>query len=70
MQWTDLKKGFNRLYPDIDIKTSIGSSGKLTAQIENGAPFDILLSANMQYPNRLYKNGYAVTKPLYMQKAL
>jgi molybdate transport system substrate-binding protein len=64
----DLKKEFNRLYPDIDIKTSIGSSGKLTAQIENGAPFDILLSANMQYPNRLYKNGYAITKPLVYAK--
>jgi len=64
----ELKREFNRLNPDIEIKSSIGSSGKLTAQIENGAPFDIFLSADMKYPKRLYERGFAITRPLVYAK--
>lgn len=44
----------------IQIKTVIGSSGKFTAQIENGAPFDVFLSADMDYPQTLEKEGLTV----------
>lgn len=44
----------------IDIKTVIGSSGKLTAQIENGAPFDVFMSADMDFPKRLHQDGLTV----------
>jgi len=38
---------------DIDAKFSFESSGVLATQIENGAPFDIFLSANEEFVNRL-----------------
>ena len=41
----------------------ISSSGKLTAQIKEGAPYDIFVSANMKYPNDVYKEGFAVAPP-------
>ena len=58
----DLIKTF---YNETNIKVVpiIGSSGKLTAQIEEGAPYDLFLSANMKYPEYLYKEKIAKTPP-------
>ena len=60
----DLKEEFNKLYPDTKVKVTIGSSGKLTAQIKNGAPYQLFMSANMKYPEALYEDEIAVTKPM------
>jgi molybdate transport system substrate-binding protein len=42
------------------IKISSGSSGKFFAQIQNGAPFHVLLSADALIPVNLLKEGLAV----------
>jgi molybdate transport system substrate-binding protein len=59
----DLKKEFNKTHPDTRVKVTLGSSGKLTAQIIHGAPYQLFMSANMKYPEALYNEKIATSKP-------
>src|SRR5258708_1183599 len=43
----------------ITVKLSFGSSGALAQQIQNGAPFDLFFSADMDYPRQLVDAGQA-----------
>jgi molybdate transport system substrate-binding protein len=47
----------------IEIEPIVGSSGNLTAQIKNGAPFDVFLSADMSFPETLFKEGFSTKEP-------
>lgn len=47
----------------IAVEVISGSSGKLSAQIKNGAPFDVFLSADMEFAEGVYADGFALTKP-------
>ncbi|MVN23355.1 molybdate ABC transporter substrate-binding protein [Mucilaginibacter arboris] len=46
------------------IEPIVGASGNLTNQIKNGAPFDVFLSADMAFPENLYKAGFSTGKPI------
>ncbi len=64
----DLLKQFKKENPNIKVKYTLGGSGKLTAQIKRGAPYDIFMAANMKYPNTLYLDKDAKTKPVIYAK--
>ena len=59
-----LVSGFERAS---GIKTTVtfGSSGNFFAQVQNGAPFDLYFSADIDYPRRLAASGHADGHTLY-----
>ena len=56
---------------DIKIELIVTSSGKLTSQIEQGAPFDVFVAANTKYPAYLDSLGLTTSAPkVYAQGKL
>src|ERR1700721_421699 len=53
----DLLKTFHQRHPGVRIEPSYGSSGMFYAQLVSRAPFDLYLSADELYPNKLAEQG-------------
>jgi molybdate transport system substrate-binding protein len=47
------------------VTVSFGSSGNFFAQIQNGAPYDVYLSADIDYPRQLIASKHADAASLY-----
>ncbi len=47
----------------IDLELISGSSGSLTTQIINRAPYDLFISANKDFPDRLFADGLSTMEP-------
>jgi molybdate transport system substrate-binding protein len=68
---SDLQPLLNELKPEFERSSGIeltlvyGSSGNLLVQIQNGAPYDVFMSADMGYPQQLVKARLADPKTLY-----
>ena len=56
---------FQKAHTNDTIKVTYGASGNLSSQIENGAPFDVFLSADVQLPKRLIEKKLAVEDSLF-----
>jgi len=62
LPFQEIETGFESL-SDIDIELISGASGSLTTQILNGAPYDLLISANKSFPDRLFTEGLTENEP-------
>lgn len=49
---------FERAHPGTKVELSYGASGSLAAQIQQGAPFDLFLAADLVYPAKAAENGH------------
>ena len=47
----------------VEVKAVYGASGNFFAQIQNGAPFDLFLSADAEFPAKVAEAGLADGKP-------
>lgn len=50
---------FQQLHPERQVTASYQSSATLATQIENGAPFDLFLAADLSFPQRVIAAGLA-----------
>lgn len=53
----ELKRGFEAEQPGAEVLLTLGASGALFAQLQHGAPFDLFLSADREYPAKIVAAG-------------
>ena len=61
----EIKVEFVKENPGVEVNIILGSSGKLTSQIINGADIDVFMAADMNFPRQIESKGYALTKTTY-----
>ena len=61
----DVLAEFRQAHPEHEAKPTYGSSGTLFAQLDNGAPFDLFLSADGKFPRQLIERGKAEKDSLF-----
>lgn len=59
----DIIELYREANPAANVQVVYGSSGKMTTQIINGAPYDIFFSADIAFPKRLEQEGLTATPP-------
>jgi molybdate transport system substrate-binding protein len=62
----DLSRDFRSAHPAVDLRIAYGSSGNFFAQVQNRAPFDVFLSADVEYPRRLVQSGIGTQGSLFV----
>ena len=58
----DIERDFEQ-ETGILVELITGSSGKLTAQVLQSAPFDIFIAADLKYPDTLFQQGFSPAPP-------
>jgi molybdate transport system substrate-binding protein len=61
----EIAREFHAVAPAVELETAYGSSGNFFAQIGNRAPFDVFLSADVEYPRRLASAGIGPANSIF-----
>ena len=62
----EIARDFRAAHPNLDVQVAYGSSGNFYSQIRANAPFDLFLSADVDYPRRLAADGFADPASLFV----
>lgn len=65
-----INDAFQKANPGAVVKVSFGASGNFFAEIRNGAPFNVFLSADINYPRTLAKDGFGEEPVKYAEGRL
>jgi molybdate transport system substrate-binding protein len=57
----EISREFGKQNKDIRANVTFGSSGNFYSQLQNQAPFDLFLSADMEYPRKLAQQGLSLS---------
>lgn len=57
----EISREFGKQNKDIRAHVTFGSSGNFYSQLQNQAPFDLFLSADMEYPRKLAQQGLSLS---------
>lgn len=58
----EIVTSFNKSHPKDQVEVIYGSSGKFFTQVQQGAPYDMYFSADINYPRELAKKGMAASE--------
>ena len=56
----EISREFENQHKDVRIQITYGSSGNFYSQLANQAPFDVFLSADVEYPRKLSQQGFTL----------
>lgn len=66
----ELKSEFLKTHPNDEMQIITAASGKLAAQIKNGAEYDVFISADEKFPKILKDEGFSVNEPKIYAKGV
>lgn len=61
----ELERAFEAEHAGVDVVLTFGASGAFFAQLQHGAPFDVFLSADREYPARVVAAGLGSDERVY-----
>ncbi len=60
----DLESAWTQVHPDVPLTVAHDASNVLAAQISEGAPVDVFISADTERPQQLYADGLTAAEPV------